>query len=42
MTAKGDLYMADTNGFHRGKLITGYNSLNVHYISKNPMAKNHT
>ena len=43
MTAKkGDLYMADTNGFHRGKkLITGYRVLlNVHYISKNPMAKN--
>ena len=40
MTAKqGDLYMADTNGFHRGtKLKKKFRCLlNVHYVSENPM-----
>ncbi len=42
MTAnKGDLYMADTNGFHKGKkLLSGFRVLlNVHYASDNPMAE---
>ena len=40
MTAeKGDLYMADTNGFHRGtKLKKNFRCLvNVHYVSNSPM-----
>ena len=36
---KGDLYMADTNGFHKGKkLIRGFRCLlNVQYVSDRPM-----
>lgn len=40
MTAKkGDLYMADTNGFHRGtKLKKNFRCLlNIHYVSERPM-----
>lgn len=35
---KGDLYMADTNGFHRGKILSkDYRVLlNVHYVSSKP------